>query len=268
MRAACSPFLTAEFSPLAYRLQRGLFSEANEVYKRFELHRSRVAAITPAQLEQQRAQNAALYLSFPLQADAVLHVTDMASLAAAAQLLTVSLREDTPPGSTYLKPVSVQELGEAPGEDAAARSARMLQLCGRYRCVVGLDCEWSFSMDPRAGQRGCSIVQVGHALDEDVHFLLTNSRWALSQIATADRVLILYLRRLLQPSQLELRELTRRFLQNLFSDESILKAGWDFGNQDLKMLRNNAGGKLSICCSGSLRRRTHTVSLLVHQTLP
>lgn len=64
----------------------------------------------------------------------------------------------------------------------------------------------------------------------------------IQQIATADRVLILYLRELLHPSQAELRELTRRFVRNLFSDERILKAGWDFGNQDIKMLRNNSDG--------------------------
>jgi hypothetical protein len=54
--------------------------------------------------------------------------------------------------------------------------------------------------------------------------------------------LILHLRELLHPSQAERRELTRRFVHNLFSDERILKAGWDFGNQDIKMLRNNADG--------------------------
>lgn len=130
------------------------------VYKRFELHRGHLAAITPAQLEQQRMQNAARYLDFPLRIDSVLHVVDAGSLVAAAQILTLSLEEDTPPETSCLKPVSPQDLAGSPDGDAGFRAARMLELRARYRCVVGLDCEWSFSMDPRAEKRGCSIVQV------------------------------------------------------------------------------------------------------------
>jgi hypothetical protein len=132
------------------------------VYKRFELHRGRLPPITPTQLEQQRTRNAARYLDFPLRIDSVLHVVDAGSLTEAARVLTVSLEEDTQPGTSYLKPVSPQELAGAPDGDAEARAARMQELRGRYRCVVGLDCEWSFSMDPRAEKRGCSIIQVCH----------------------------------------------------------------------------------------------------------
>ncbi len=40
----------------------------------------------------------------------------------------------------------------------------------------------------------------------------------------------------------------RRLLSNLMRDETVLKVGWAFLNEDVRMLRNNAKGE-SHCCA-------------------
>jgi hypothetical protein len=63
------------------------------------------------------------------------------------------------------------------------------------------------------------------------------------QIATADAVYVLDLRALLAQSESRaLQPLTRRFLGNLLLDPSLLKVGWGFLKEDLRMLKNNAEG--------------------------
>ena len=42
----------------------------------------------------------------------------------------------------------------------------------------------------------------------------------------------------------ELKNKSRMFLSNLMQDEGILKVGWAFNNEDIKMLRANNNGKI------------------------
>lgn len=68
------------------------------------------------------------------------------------------------------------------------------------------------------------------------------------QIATAEVVFILDLRILGQGERassavMRLRPLFTRFVGNLLRDAGILKVGWDFLREDVRMLQNNSAGK-------------------------
>eukprot|EP01032_Pedospumella_encystans_P021435 gene21435-24314_t len=132
---------------------------------------------------------------------------------------------------------------------------------GRYRQVVGLDGEWRARMHRDLTQFGCSILQIAaqnrvyildfRSLCPDVELQSRYSR-SSSSAASSPRTPVRSNAgrpgtpgsspRATYISPEELMDQTRNFLHSLMSDPEVLKVGWDFLSEDIRMLRKNSKG--------------------------
>eukprot|EP01032_Pedospumella_encystans_P020136 gene20136-22884_t len=131
---------------------------------------------------------------------------------------------------------------------------------GRYRQVVGLDGEWRARMHRDLTQFGCSILQIAaqnrvyildfRSLCPDVELQPRYSRSTSAASSPRTPVRSNAGRpgtpgsspRATYTSPEELRDQTRNFLHSLMSDPEVLKVGWDFLSEDIRMLRKNSKG--------------------------
>lgn len=60
-----------------------------------------------------------------------------------------------------------------------------------------------------------------------------------------------------------LRDQTRNFLHSLMSDPQVLKVGWDFLSEDIRMLRKNSRGGEIECMAKDFRKTDFVKSFLL-----